>query len=111
MITDRERPVVRATFMVKYFDLGIYRWLVANKHLTLSFLGLWFFWSLVLCFLDRYLLIQLWFWFSFPLVVVGAIDHIIIGFRLRLILRVLDDDYGIEVSQEELVETCRDLIK
>ena len=110
-MTDREMVIARAAFRAKYFDLGIYRWMVRNKHLVLPFLGIWFFWSIVLCFLGRYLLIQVWFWFSFPLVVLGGIDHMIIGFRLRLILRILEDVYRIEIPQEELIETCRDLIK
>ena len=106
-----EREVIRSVFKDKYFDLRIYRWMVRKKASLFVLFGGAFVGSIVRAFMHDFNYIQVWFWVSFPLVVLGGIDHIIIGRRTRLILRILKDQYGIEINQSELIETCRDLIK
>ena len=110
MLTIKQRGDVRWVFYEKYFDLGIYRWMVRKKASLFVLFGGAFVGSIVRAFMHDFNYIQVWFWVSFPLVVLGGIDHIIIGRRTRLILRILKDQYGIEINQSELIETCRDLI-
>lgn len=105
-----EREVIRSVFKDKYFDLRIYRWMVEEVSLLKLIFGIGYLICFPLCIWTPIPIVLLFFT-SFILVVIGGIDHIIIGSRLRLILRILWDDYKIEVSQQELVETCRDLIK
>lgn len=102
---------IRSVFKSKYFDLRVWRWLSKHWKWLLPFgLSLGSF-LLGMVVYGNYKPFIVWFITAFAVVAIGGIDHIIVGMRLRLILRILWDDYKIEVSQQQLVETCRDLIK
>ncbi len=102
--------IIRRVFKENYFDLHVYRFLVFYRQLVYLIFGGWFVVGIAFAFMGFFDILLPWFYTSFAIVVAGGIDHIIIGSRLRLILRILEDKHGINITQNELMEICGDLI-
>jgi hypothetical protein len=104
------RTNVERVFEEYYFDLRIYRWMNRNKNFLFTVIGFFFAWGIVTALFGRFAIIQCWFWIVFPLVVLGAIDHFVIGLRIRKILNVLKKYYSTDITKSELLLICKDIL-
>lgn len=104
---DNRTYIIRTIFRDEYRDIKFYRFLVRNKSLILSFFGLWFALGLVLALFSIFKPLVAWFFLFFATVVIGAVDHIIIGNSISRVLKILKKEYGIEITKTELLEVCK----
>lgn len=110
-MTEDQKKTVRKVFKDTYWDLRIYRWMVKKKKAFLLTMGVAFGIGLTCLVFGDHVPITVAFFVAFPLVVLGGIDHQIIGARLKRMIDILKTYHNIEVGREELVEACRDLLK
>ena len=106
---SKEIRRIREVFVDEYYDLGIYRWLNRNKKvLKASFLIafvavfsmalIWSSWP-----------IAIWSFLFIGTITAGAIDHFIIGFKLKKILTTLESE-GIDIGPATLLDLCSDIL-
>ena len=92
-----------------YWDIGIYRWINRNLQKLKTIFAIAFSTTMVLAFLGVVMPVAVVGILFIGLIWAGAVDHFIIGRRIRRILRKLDKK-GIILNQIGLMHYCKDIL-
>ena len=90
-----EQAIIRSIWRRHFYEIGVYSVLVRYKWLVLPLMIV-----AIACAAKGYAIYWIFFW---VLMVFGGIDHIIIGWRIRVVLRHLYIA-GIYITKDELLK-------
>ena len=107
-LSSTEIKRIREVFVDEYKDLGIYRWLNRNKKILKGSFGISFVAVLFIAILGQSWPLAIWAFAFIGIVAAGGVDHFIIGFKLKKILTILEEE-GIEISLPLLLDLCSDI--
>lgn len=110
----QEPSIIRAVFQKHHKQHSFYRWLVNNKGwVKPAYAGLYLFLfgRLTADPSENYMGFMYCFFVGFGAIVIGGIDHFMIGVRYRRILDELEDFHEIFIDLSELLDICGDLIQ
>ncbi len=100
---------IKEVFKENYFDLGIYRWLNRMKDWLKPFFALTFIAVLSLGLTWSPWPITIWAFAFIGTITIGGIDHLIIGFSLKRIIKKLESEH-IHLSLPGLLEICSEVL-
>ena len=108
-MNQKQIKLIRLCWQETYWDLGIYRWITRNLQILKKIFAVSFIVTLILAFLDIVMPVATVGAVFIALIWIAAMDHYIIGRRIRRVLNKLREN-NIMINRIDLLYHCKDII-